>query len=277
MAKQTSILTFTGKLGNLIGYSRNGKYFVRSMPAKVRQTAATCQAAHRFGRASQTGALIRRAFSRKLDVNCDSGHINRLTSTLVPSAGNDIPSTTAFRFNRHTGTHRFLDLAPKLSQDGILCIPPQALAACNGMDALEIKVIAARINFATRQVVGTESAVLTVQTGESFKGAACNMNVPGKGILVVVLQIRGIKDGFPSHNRKYQAADIIAVQLPQMQQGLRRKFNPKQQKLRQLPEKNTRFPINQAFPSTHSPGLSHIMPASSPPLLPDTVLMLGVP
>ncbi|MGF6844776.1 hypothetical protein QFZ51_000011 [Chitinophaga sp. W3I9] len=43
MGKQVGIISFTGKLGNLIGYRRNGQYFVRTMPETVRQTAA-CKA-----------------------------------------------------------------------------------------------------------------------------------------------------------------------------------------------------------------------------------------
>ncbi|NML39453.1 hypothetical protein HHL17_19790 [Chitinophaga sp. G-6-1-13] len=215
MAKQISIITFTGRLGNLIGYRRNGKHFLRSMPSYVRQTAATRRAAQRFGMASKKGALIRSAFSGRLDAGCDSGHINRLTSALIPATGNNIRSITGFRFNRHTGTDRFLIHAPRLSHDGILYISPQALPAYKGIDSLEIKVIAARIDFATHQVVGTESAVLIVKTGEDFKGAACNVDVPGKGTLIVVLQVRGIQDHVPSCNTKYFAADIIAAEPPQ--------------------------------------------------------------
>src|SRR5262245_40815079 len=119
MAKQTSILTFTGKLGNLVGYRRNGKHCLRSMPVNVRQTAATRHAAQRFGMASKKGALIRNAFTSILDVRCDSSHINRLTSTLIPSAGKDTTSLTGFRFNRQTGTDSFFALAPRLSPNGI--------------------------------------------------------------------------------------------------------------------------------------------------------------
>ncbi|MCW3464417.1 hypothetical protein [Chitinophaga nivalis] len=127
MAKQVSIITFTGRLGNLIGYSRNGQHFLRSMPAIVRQTAATRRAAQRFGMASKKAALIRSAFSGKLNVCGDSGHINRLTSALIPSAGKDISSITGFRFNRHMGTDSLLTSAPKLSRSGILHIPPQVI------------------------------------------------------------------------------------------------------------------------------------------------------
>ncbi|HVI48562.1 MAG TPA: hypothetical protein VM802_27080 [Chitinophaga sp.] len=215
MAKQLSIITFKGKLGNLIGYRRGGGYYLRSMPASVRQTVATRRAAQRFGMASKKGALIRSAFSGKMDVRCDSGHINRLTSKLIPVAGNDISSLTGFRFNQHTGTEKFLLLPPRLSRNGILYIPPQIIPACEGFNTLEIKVIAARINFTTSQVTGAECAVLTVKTGEAFEGAACDIDVPGTGTLVITLQIRGMLDNIPSCNRRYQAADIIAVLPPE--------------------------------------------------------------
>jgi hypothetical protein len=35
MATQTAITPFTGKPGNIIGYRRNEKYFLRSVPEKV--------------------------------------------------------------------------------------------------------------------------------------------------------------------------------------------------------------------------------------------------
>ncbi|MCW3464416.1 hypothetical protein [Chitinophaga nivalis] len=82
---------------------------------------------------------------------------------------------------------------------------------------LEIKVIAARIHFATQRVIDTESAVFFVKTGEVFHGAACHVDVPGTGTLVVLLQVRGMQqDHTPSGNRKYFAADIIAVQSSQI-------------------------------------------------------------
>ncbi|HVI47494.1 MAG TPA: hypothetical protein VM802_21660 [Chitinophaga sp.] len=236
MAKQISIITFTGRLGNLIGYRRNGQHFLRSMPTIVRQTIATRKAARRFGIASRKGALIRSAFSGSLDISCDSGHINRLTSLLIPTAGSDPRSITGFRFNQYTGTDKFLTLPPELSEEGILHIPSQELPTCKGISELEIKVIATRIHFATNRIIGTESAILSIKTGESFKGAACNVNVPGRGTLVVVLQIRCVLDNVPSCNRKYFAADIIAVQPPQsLTQVLHKPTHQRRPVLKQSP------------------------------------------
>ena len=58
MATQTSLLTFTGRPGNIIGYCRNGRYFLRSMPQTVRQTTATRHqgiAGFRFNQRAATG------------------------------------------------------------------------------------------------------------------------------------------------------------------------------------------------------------------------------
>lgn len=63
MARQNSLIIFTGKLGNLIGYQRNGRYFLRSAPEKVKQTPATRRAARRFGMISKKAALIRKQFT----------------------------------------------------------------------------------------------------------------------------------------------------------------------------------------------------------------------
>lgn len=215
MATQNSPIRFTGKLGNLIGYRRHGKYYLRSMPEVVRQTRATRRAALRFGIASKKGALIRNAFYNELDVRSDSTHVNRLTKALIPSAGNNTKSITGFRFNQHAGTDRFFARPVRLSADGSLHIPAQTLPAFRDINMLEVKVIATRINFTTHQVIDTQSDVLIIDTREPFNGASFPVDVPGKGTLIVTLQIRGMKDNILSGNRKYLAADIVEVQPPQ--------------------------------------------------------------
>lgn len=210
MAKQTSIIPFTGKLGNLIGYERNGQYFLRSMPEVVRQTLATRRAAQRFGLASRKGALIRNAFYNDLDIRCDSGHINRLNRILI-AAGSNHAAMTGFRFNQSVGIDRFFSVAPRLFRNGILHIPAQTLAQYKGITALEVKVIAARIDFITRQVTGIETAMLKIDSCGSFKGINVPLDVPGDGTLLVTLQVRGMHKDGASCNKQYLAADIIAV------------------------------------------------------------------
>lgn len=210
MARQNSLFPFTGKLGNVIGYERNGRYFLRSMPETVQQTIATRRAARRFGIASRKGALIRNAFYNELDIRCDSSHVNRLNKVLI-AAGNNNEAIIGFRFNQYTGIDKFFNLAPELSQAGTVYIPPQMLAQYKDVSTLEVKVIAARIDFKTGQVIGTDAVVMTIDTREFFGGADIGLHVPGNGTLVVTLQVRALH----TNNRQYQAAGIIGVLPPQ--------------------------------------------------------------
>ncbi|MGO4290139.1 hypothetical protein [Chitinophaga sp. RAB17] len=226
MAKQMSVIPFTGKLGPLIGYKRNGKYFLRSMPESVQQTAATRRASRRFGIASRKGAFIRHAFYPHLDIHCDGGHINRLNKLLI-AAGDQHATITGFRFNQHTGVDRFFPVAPRLLPNGILNIPAQTIAGYKGMATLEVKVIATRIDFRSRQVAGSETVTLMIDPDTTFQETNVSLDVPGEGSLVVVFQVRAMYRDGPSGNRQYMAADIIAVAAPQVPKHAHKRTYPK--------------------------------------------------
>jgi hypothetical protein len=215
MGSQNSIIPFTGKLGNLIGYQRNGKYFLRTVPETVRQTVATRHAARRFGLASRKGALIRNTFYGDLDIRCDSSHVNRLNKVLI-AAGSNYTALKGFRFNQHTGIDRFFTIAPELSGDSLLHIPAQMPAHFKDVTAWEVKMIAARIDFLTGQIIGTDAATLMIDTRVPFTGANLDLDVPGNGTLLVTLQVRAMHKHGLSANRQYQAADIIAVVTPEL-------------------------------------------------------------
>jgi hypothetical protein len=227
MAKQNSLLSFTGKLGNIIGYYRNGKYFLRSMPEHVRQNTATRRAAYRFGIASKKAALIRHAVYNELDIHCDSSHINRLNKTLITAAGSNINCIEGFRFNQHTSAAQFFTIPPTLTPDGRLHIPPQTLPATRGISMLEVKVIATRIHFATQRVIETDTAMVMMNAREAFPGAMLAVNAPGKGTLVFTLQVRALSEDKTSASRKHFAADIIGVIAPQAQQVLYKPSSPR--------------------------------------------------
>jgi hypothetical protein len=226
MAKQMSIIPFTGKLGQLIGYKRNGQYFLRSMPDSVRQTPASRRASRRFGIASAKGAFIRHAFYPHLDIRCDGGHINRLNKLLI-AAGDRHANITGFRFNQHTGVDRFFTVAPLLLPNGILNIPAQTIIGHKGIIALEVKVIATRIDFISRRVAGSETVSLMIASDTSFEETNVSLDVPGEGSLVVAFQVRAMyKDG-PSGNRQHMAADIIAVAASQVPQYAKKRTYPR--------------------------------------------------
>lgn len=208
------IITFTGRLGNLIGYRRKGHYFLRSMPEVVRQTAATRRAAQRFGVASKRSALIRHAIIPELDITCAGDHVNRLNSTLLRAGIHHIQAIAGFRFNQQTGTGHFFTVAPTLSGEHTLHIPPQNLQGRKGMTALAIKVIAVRLDFINRQIISTDAATLIQDLRVPFHGATIPIDAPGKGVLIVTLQVMGMQGESVSDNIQYHTADIIAVRVP---------------------------------------------------------------
>jgi hypothetical protein len=225
MARQNSLITFTGKLGNLIGYERNGKHFLRSAPEKVRQTPATRRAARRFGMISKKAALIRKAICSGIDIPCDSGHINRLNKLLINAAG-DHTAINGFRFNEYTGIDRFFTVPPRLFRNGILHFPAQSLLQQRDILPLEVTVIVTHIDFKCHKTLHTETITMTVDNSEDFKGMDLPLDISHTGTRIVTLQVRGIRKDGPSCNKRHFAADIIAVKEEQVPVFLSRQHRP---------------------------------------------------
>ncbi|OMP75652.1 MULTISPECIES: hypothetical protein [unclassified Chitinophaga] len=144
MAKQTSIITFSGRLNKMIGVKRKTGSYIRCIPEKVCQSPGTKRAAQRFGMASSIAAFIRKAIVPLLDFTCDGGHVNRLTKRLIPSGGQDIKAIKGYRFTNN-----------KYTEEG--------------------KIIAVRIDFSTRKIIGT--GIFTADE---------KICIPGIGTLIII-------------------------------------------------------------------------------------------
>jgi hypothetical protein len=219
MALQTGVFKFTGRLDNVIGYRRNGKYFFRSMPQKVRQTSATRQASRQFGIASRKGKLIRRAFTPYLDMRYDGSLVNRLNKLLIQSGRDNIQALRRFRFNRHTGIEKMFVLPPVFTASGALHIPAQELLRQGNNTHLEVRLIAVRINFAEQRITNADASTAIIDLREeSFNGMALSVPVEGDGTLMVVLQCRACTlcngELCRSGDRRYMAADMISITEP---------------------------------------------------------------
>ncbi|WP_341838350.1 hypothetical protein WJU16_10955 [Chitinophaga pollutisoli] len=106
------MITFIGRLGNVIAYTRNGRHYLRTCPKRVRQTAGSRRAAQWFGAASRKGALIRSAVTPDLDNDCDGSLVNRLNSAIVHAGQNNHSGLTGFRFNPCTDNGMFFSRPP---------------------------------------------------------------------------------------------------------------------------------------------------------------------
>lgn len=214
MAKQTGIITFTGKMGNLIGYRRNGQYFLRSMPEAVRQTTATRHAARRFGLASSKGKLIRQAIVPLLNIPRDGSLVNRLNRALVSAGKDPLQTINGFRFNKHTGVEQFFSLQPLISPEGTVTIPAQTLPQQGTATHVEVKLVAVRISFTERRVTGQATAALMINLNTHFPGMELEAAVPGKGTLLVIMQAGVFHEQQASANRRFMAANILGVIVP---------------------------------------------------------------
>ncbi|HEY1166181.1 MAG TPA: hypothetical protein VGE90_13465 [Chitinophaga sp.] len=220
MALQVGIHKFTGRLDNVIGYRRNGKYFFRSMPDNVQQTAATKRAARRFGIASRKGKLIRTAFRPHLGIRYDGTLVNRLNKLFIKAGRDNFPDFQGFHFNRHTGLEKLFTIPPIFTVNGTLHIPAQELEPQGANTHLEIRLIAVRLDFRTHRVLSSESSSAIIDLDESipFNGLALSVPTEGEGVLMVTLQCRACKatNGilYPSNDRRYIAADVIHLVVP---------------------------------------------------------------
>ena len=223
MALQVGIHKFTGRLDNVIGYRRNGKYFFRSMPDKVRQTAPTKRAARRFGIACRKAKLIRTAFRPHLGVRHDGTLVNRLNKLFIQAGPDNFPDFQGFHFNRYTGLEKLFTIPPIFTVNGTLHIPAQELEPQGTNTHLEVRLIAARIDFRTRHIISSESssAIIDLDEDVRFNGLALSVPTEGEGVLMVVLQCRACKatNGilYPTNDRRYIAADVIHLVVPAAQ------------------------------------------------------------
>jgi hypothetical protein len=181
MARQTSMLTFTGRLGQLSGFRRNGKHYFRNRPDGIHHTPNMKRAAQRFGQASRTGAFIRKA----LGISGDGGHVNRFTKLLIPSAGVDLDTLIGLQFNKSKKISSHFFKLPVLRSNGVLFIPAQTFP--KGTRHLAIKLIAVRIDLQTRKVIGSHTAVINIDTSQQFDGAELCASVQGTGTLITAL------------------------------------------------------------------------------------------
>jgi hypothetical protein len=245
MALQTGIIKVRGKIGDKVGFNRNGKPRLRDQAQNVQRSDATKDAATDFGTASKAGKLIRRAVRQGLNIRTDNGITNRMNTRLMKvlyvssdERGNrqfkreEMAALTGFKFNKNTELGQLLNFRPKVVQDKKhLRIALPALTAEDILHAkntthIEIKAIAVGVNFNE----GTYQDALTDQVMIDFRkpAAAKELILPfkaGEDETIVTLQITAYSEEngkmYKRDNVKYFAADIIDVipSLPQEEEA----------------------------------------------------------
>ncbi|NML23011.1 hypothetical protein HHL16_19190 [Pseudoflavitalea sp. G-6-1-2] len=213
MAILTGKIKFTGRCGDLIGYYRNGTHCLRSMPMQVKQTHQTRKAAKRFGEASHTGKLIRQALAPYLSGRKDRNHVNRLNKAIIQSG---VEGLRGYRFNQQAHISDFMQ-SPMLGDDNILRITKIIQPRHIKVTHMEYKLIAMRIDITTGKILQSlERSYMheLVRWSAYFKPIEFDVNLPGKGTLIVVLQANPYQGKYPLNDKRYHATDIIKVEVP---------------------------------------------------------------
>lgn len=232
MAIQTGILPFTGKLGNVIGYRRGNKHYLRSMPQTVHQSARTKLSGRAFGKACKLGAAIRHALSGPLHALSDGGMVNRLNKALLTVLHTDdlhrmprfIPrhfkSLAGFSFNPHAALQGVLPVTPNVGLDAegniivtLPAMPPYDPPA--GITHLSVRAVAIHVQPGFLRAEASMSDTVLIDLGRPFDLTELVMRA-GKGVLsCVVLEVVSCRQEqgriYRLRNRKHTAAQIIAV------------------------------------------------------------------
>lgn len=235
MGKQTNIVRFTGKVGNVVGYYHKGKLCFRSLPEQVNISEATKLSATDFGTASKAGKLLRYALKPELNIRHDSDLTNRLNVSLlnVLYAGDqqrgsrrilrkNLDVLAGFKLNNATELEKLLPFKPQVVQDrNSLRIAIPAIAAGNILHAkntthVEIKAIAVGLNFNAGEHQQAISDKVLIDLRKPAE--ATELVLPfkaGEDETIVVMQVKAFREEggkmYALGNRKFFAADIIDI------------------------------------------------------------------
>lgn len=263
MARQKGVLPFTGPLGEMVGYRRNGEYFLRKKPLYVRQSAATKLAAKDFGTASKGAALLRNALYAELHRYYDSDLITRLNKTLAAIMRSDeyyavgerrlnvsnMQAFRGFRFNAAGDHERLLSSTPLIreNENGIhVDLSESTVHAPKGVTHLSIKAIVMSANFDRSAVRVAASETVTVKKGTQSAAVTLSVNAiqdacaARKGMRIVLLEVQPCMQVngqlVMSANKRGYALDVMAV-LPPVEQlvKVKREYKNKAPMLKIVP------------------------------------------
>jgi hypothetical protein len=235
MAKELN-MQFSGRIGPLVGCLRDGKYYYRSRPQKVRQTRATKLSASYFGLAAKAGKIMRLYLAhskpnakdihmqRKLE-SCISKWL-RSDNGLPPKPTADIPFVNHFNFNPEIALEEKLKITTDFKQTGPDCtalqlpafVPLDHIKAPAGTTHLQFCISAVALRLGDDSWFGNSSHTITIPHNNILQHAQ-EINLPLQtqtgNILIAALQLRfGVQEAGEINYRKFagkSAAGIVGA------------------------------------------------------------------
>lgn len=193
----------SGKMENIIFYERSGRFFARSIPAEVKQTAATKKRSMNFGIASTAGKTLRHLLIPALPFPKDRKMQNRfagaiakwlqLSSIAALQPTDDVPFVNHFDFNESISLKERFKVSISVTQ-------PSA-------NLIEVHIPAFRPDNAIKAPANT-TAVDCVVTA-----AACRLkNGLDSGSFTITLNI--------PYNHELRSAQVLSLHVPTDKGGL---------------------------------------------------------
>jgi hypothetical protein len=221
---------YEGRDGNLIGYKWQGIYCIRTMPAQVRQSAATKKSAHDFGLVSSRSKIIRTYLSPWLgdprSKFMQTGLKNTLRQTLLGqrSPGSSTLETQpldGFSFNEAFKVNQCLHFPVSIHQvaaSGIaLEIPPfnplTGISAPAGTTSLKLEAMAISFNFENKKS-SFSTAERTIDYTDGMQPAATILletTAAPADIKLVILAISYRKGSRRINRKEYFPLEVVKV------------------------------------------------------------------
>lgn len=255
MAQQMGAFPFVGTFNGVVGYKVGNKYFFRSIPDHVTQTSATKLAAEDFGTASSCSKLIRQALHQAMDLKQEHRLTNRLNKVMAKVIRKDATHQAGsrlvlpehltmlknFSFNKETKLDNvLLGIEADIEQAAFITVSIPTVAKVKHTRRtthVEIKAIAISANFARGTFSQTTSEAVLIDVRQPWKALELTMPRPGKDATLIILQVRALEkvNGELSvfEDKKYCAADIIAVMPPMPVMKMKANSKPS---LKKIPE-----------------------------------------
>jgi len=232
MAKDLNI-QFSGRIGPLIGCLRDGKYYYRSRPQKVRQTKATKQSSNNFGLASKAGKIMRLYLAQSIP-NAKDLHMHKklagsignwlgLFKGLSPEPTAEIPFVNHFNFNPELRLEEKLKIVPDFKQTGPgitelqfpAFVPVSAVKAPAGTTHLEFCISSVALRLDDDACYGNTTVTITIPYSNTLQHAqqvALPLQTQAGNILIAALQLRyGVQEAGEMNYRKHAGKSIAGI------------------------------------------------------------------
>jgi hypothetical protein len=210
MARELN-MQFSGRIGPLIGCLRDGKYYYRSRPGKVRQTKATKASSSIFALASMAGRIMRLYLQHSIpnpkDIQMQRRLVGSISNWLRLAKGQpmqpttDIPFVNHFEFNPAKPLDYawrlcpgFMVTGPGMAQLQVPAfVPVETIKAPANTKHIQVCISAVALRLDSYSSFGTESLTIDLaynDTAQPARSIALQLQTEPGNILIAAIQLR---------------------------------------------------------------------------------------